>query len=441
MAIQQNNGGPVGYGQPGKGMRRRLMRPEDEAMFGQQSPEVEDVRQDSSLGQGQPPQVYPQQPPGIPSGWQRSAVMPRDPNQPWGQPDLPDMPGQGSQFGNYGMPGRTPMKGAGENQYSQQPYQTRTDDPFVAGIRNQMATPMGAQGGVPPAWTSRNGGFNPYANQQRPQLDDQQDSQAAWDREYANLPPGQFMNRQRPGTEGSVDPRVAPPSSGYGYGGVQNPAYQNAQANAPLPGPQPGGDLAAATRQSMQNGYTDIAGMRDYFKPGQFMGQLEGFNTNSWGTGERGSDTLKNMFGTIASNHDVSQPGALQRALVDIQKALPNASIVSHANEDLLDPDGPNGPMQPVDVIRGATAGGAGAAWQWGPLDQQGQGASMGGPQGPSNQMYNQALTQMTPQAGGVGPDGAPEVQDPNSAMQFLQWLMQQQQQGQIGQQPSTPFV
>ena len=383
MAIQQNNGGPVGYGQPGKGngMRRSLMRPEDEQLFGGQSPETEDVRQDPTLGQGQPPNVYPQQPPGIPGGWR-----------------------------NQSMPGRTPMTGAGENQYAQQSYQTRTDDPFVAGIRNQMATPMGAS--------------------------------------------------QRPGTGGSADPRVADPSSGFGYGGVQNPQYGGQQGGMPPAwtqrnggfNPQSGqqgqpqeqgqyGGLQAAAQQSMQ-GFTDIAGMRDTFKPGQFMGQLEGFNTNSWGTGERGSDTLKNMFGTIASNHDVSQPGALQRALVDIQKALPNASIVSHANEDLLDPDGPNGPLQRVDVIRGATAGGAGAAWQWGPLDQQGApNAGMSGPQGPSNQVYNSAITQMTPQAGGVGPDGAPEVQDPNSAMKFLEWLMQQQQQGQIGQAPSMPFV
>lgn len=360
MAIQQNNGGPVGYGQPGKGngMRRRLMRPEDEQLFGGQSPEVQDVQMDPTLGQGQPPNVYPQQPPGVPQGWQ-----------------------------NQSMPGRTPMAGGpgsfagGWNQQAQQngdrptTQQAAQDSNWYAKLQ-QNGGQWPQQQGMPPAWSQRNGGFNPQSGQQ-----------------------GQ------------------PQEQGQ-YGGLQ-----------------------AAAQQSMQ-GFTDIAGMRDVFKPGQFMGQLEGFNTNSWDTGERGSDTLKNMFGTIASNHDVTQPGALQRALPDIQKALPGATIVSHANEDLLDPDGPNGPLQPVDVIRGATAGGAGAAWQWGPLDQQGApNAGMSGPQGPSNQMYNSAITQMTPQAGGVGPDGAPEVQDPNSAMKFLEWLMQQQQQGQIGQAPSMPFV
>lgn len=46
--LQQNNGGPKGYGQPGRGngMRRRLIRPEDEQFADmQQSPETEDVRQ------------------------------------------------------------------------------------------------------------------------------------------------------------------------------------------------------------------------------------------------------------------------------------------------------------------------------------------------------------------------------------------------------------
>lgn len=414
MALQQNNMGPVGYGQPrrGDGMRRRLVRPEDEEMFGPRSQEVEDVRLDQSVGTGQPPQVYPQQPPGIPGGWRQPPVD------------------QG-QFGNYGMPGRTPMGGGndqwGQNPHAQQAYRNAGPplNADVAGIRNAFATPAGATG-TPPAWGQRNGGFNPYGGQQgRPQETPEQ-----WDAERAALPPGQFMNRQRPGTEGPVDPRLASPQSGFGWGGVQNPQYQGGP-NQPSQAP-PGqyGALQAAAQQSMQ-GFTDIQGMRDVFKPGQFMGQLEGFNTNAWGSGERGSDTLKNMFGTIASNHDVTQPGALQRALVDIQKALPNATIVSHANEDLLDPDGPNGPLQPVDVIRGATAGGAGAAWQWGPLDQMGAPKpGMNGPQGPSNQMYNNAITQMTPQAGQPG-GLAPQVQDENSAMDFLNWLMQQQQQQQ----------
>lgn len=396
--IQENNGGPVGYGQPNRGMRRRLLRPEDEQFAGM-SPERQDVREDPTLGQGQPPHVYPPQPQGVPQGY--------------------------GQYRNQSMPGRAPMQySGGENQYAQQSYQTRTDDPFIAGIRNQMATPMDAGG--PPAWQQRNGGFNPP----RP------------DRPYQGQPqiipsyqPPQLPGQQRPGTSGPVDPRYATPESGYGWGGVNNPQYQNPQG--PLPGPQLGGDLAAATRQSIQNNYTDIAGMRDVFKPGDFMGQLEGFNTNSWGTGERGSDTLKNMFGTIASNYDVTQPGALRRALPDILKALPEATIVEHANEDLLDPDGP-GPMQPVDVIRSAGPGGAGAAWQWGPV---GGGQAPQGPQGPSSMMYNQAMTQGLPQAQNVGPDGVPQVQDENSAMQFLQWLMQQQQQGMLGQPPQQPFV
>ena len=451
--VQRNNGGPVGYGQPNRGMRQRLLRPEDEQFAGS-SLDREELRYDPTIGNGQPPNVYPQQPQ-------------RAPEPQYGQ------------YANQSMPGRTPM---GENQYAQQAYQTRADNPFTAGIRNAMATPLDA-GGVPPAWQSRNGGFNAdrsqglptpaYPNfQHSPQPGDARltvqprgvstgsgdfgrgarmpgvpayvtpprslaDAQRQWDEEYRNLPPGQYMNRQRPGTEGSVDPRQADPSSGYGPGGVNNPAYTGPGSpgwgqTGPQGGPQAQNDYAAlqAAAQRSMAGFTDIQGMRDYFKPGQFMGQLEGFNTQGWGSGERGSDTMKNMFGTIASNFDVSQPGALRRALPEFQKAFPNATIVPHANEDLLDPDGPDGPMEPVDVIRAATAGGQGAGWQWSPV---GGSQAPTGPQGPSTAVYNNAMsnsmTQGMPQSQNAQ-GGMPEVQDENSAMQFLEWLMQQQQGG-----------
>ena len=150
---------------------------------------------------------------------------------------------------------------------------------------------------------------------------------------------------------------------------------------------------------------------------------------------------MKNKFGQVASRYDVTQPGALQNLLNDpqIKEMMPGATIVQHANMDMLDPDG-DGPMAPVDVIRSAVAGGSGAAWQWG---AGGDGQAAQGPQGPSASAYQMGLQppqQGVPQGGQVGPEGAPEVGDQNSAMQFLQWLMQQQQQGQIGQNPGQSF-
>lgn len=200
----------------------------------------------------------------------------------------------------------------------------------------------------------------------------------------------------------------------------------------PIPGgvihpiPEQQGGLHDAFKQSVANNYTDIQDTNPW-QTGQYMGQLQGFNTQGWGSGERGSGTLKNRFGQIASRYDVTQPGALQQLMQDPQFQEMTggmATIVEHPNQDLIDFDGP-GPMAPVDVIGNATAGGAGQNWWWGPTDEQGS-----GPQAPANQIYNQAL-QMPP--GGM-PQGGLEGFDPQQqqgqAMQFLQWLMQQQQQG-----------
>lgn len=353
-AIQRNNQSPMGYGQPTKArgergmdqggdpngdMAARLLRPEDQEMF----------------GQGQPPNIYPDQP-----QWQPPQGF--NANRPAGAAPLGDIRNQfmndpRHQGMNPGQRGQAfdGLLGLG-----------------VSGDRSQGQPPQG----VPQTWQ---GG----------------------------------PNRTQPVGAGQQFPS---------YQGQQQPQMQ--QDN-------PYAQLQQATQQSIQGGYTDIAGMRDVFKPGQFQNQLAGFNTNGWGSGERGSDTLKNMMGTIFSNYDVTQPGALRSAMGDIHKALPNATIVEHANEDLLDPDGPNGPLDPVDVIQSAVPGGSGAAWAWQPQNQKG--AGMGGPQGPSQQAYMSVMQQGQPQYGGnVG--GAPEVGDQNSAMQFLQWLMQQQQQGQMPQ-------
>lgn len=230
----------------------------------------------------------------------------------------------------------------------------------------------------------------------------------------------------------ATDPNNAtakPVPSGYQY--PQQPAYPGAT--------NPAG-LHQSFQDSVAQGYTDIKGTEGW-KGGQYMNQLEGFNTGDWGTDARGSNTLKNSFGKIASNYDVTQPGALQAVLNDprMKEMMPNATIVQHQNMDQLDPDG-DGPMHPVDVIRAATAGGAGQGWAWQPQDQVGQdivqqdwwnGQDMGmGPMAPANQLYNQAFQGTSPQ------------QMNGQAMEFLQWLLQQQQSGQLfggtGESPVT---
>lgn len=141
------------------------------------------------------------------------------------------------------------------------------------------------------------------------------------------------------------------------------------------------GGLADAARRAQANNYTDIEGTQN-FRTGDFMGSLEGFNTGAWGSGERGSHTLKNSFGRIASRYDPTQPGAAKTLMQDedFRATWPDAVLIDHPNGDLIDFDGPGGDP-PVDVLRAAQAGGAGQAWQWGVQDGGGgaAGANAGG--------------------------------------------------------------
>lgn len=233
-------------------------------------------------------------------------------------------------------------------------------------------------------------------------------------------PPPPPMRSQPVGPATRItDPRATDTHTGLGLPQGQQPQQ--------TPGVPQG--LAQAFQQSVQNNFGDIQDTNPW-QTGQFIHQLSGFNTGGWGSGERGTGTLKNRFGQVASNYDVSKPGALQQLLQDprIREMLPNASIVEHPNQDLFDPDGPQGPLEPVDVIQSATAGGAGAAWAWQPTG--------GGPGGPGAQAYMAGLPPMFGGAGDVmqsqpvgGPEQMPQVNDEQTAMEFLNWLMSQQQQ------------
>ena len=132
----------------------------------------------------------------------------------------------------------------------------------------------------------------------------------------------------------------------------------------------------AAFKKSQAEGYTDIEGAGG-LKTGNYMGALEGFNTGAWGSNERGSNTLKNSFGKIASRYDPTQPGAAKALMADpdFMAMFPDAVMIDHPNQDQIDFDGPGGDP-PVDVIRAAQAGGGGQGWQWGTQDGGGGGGS-----------------------------------------------------------------
>lgn len=137
------------------------------------------------------------------------------------------------------------------------------------------------------------------------------------------------------------------------------------------PAPMAGGAMA-------RYGTGNIAGAENMSR-GNYMGQLEGFNTGAWDNAPEGyeADSIKNTFGKIASRYDVTQPGAVRALMADpdFQRFFPEAQIIDHPNGDLID----FGDGKPVDVIRAAVAGGSGEGWQWGADDGMGDAGGMGG--------------------------------------------------------------
>lgn len=210
--------------------------------------------------------------------------------------------------------------------------------------------------------------------------------------------------------------------------------YAGATGGATQPGARPGLATGDASRGAMaQYGTGNIAGVGG-IQTGQFMHQLEGFNTQGWGTGERGTESIKNAVGRMMSQIDVTQPGARDRlmALPEFKQLFPMAKAVNHANADQIDFGDGNGP---VDVIRAAVAGGSGAAWQWGANSAGAPqaGGPQGGPQGSGTQIYNGAPVfqrspnQLTPVPSPMDATGQNPYQT-NNAEDFLQWLLMQQQ-------------
>ncbi len=169
--------------------------------------------------------------------------------------------------------------------------------------------------------------------------------------------------------------RIPPPPQPPG--GSEGP-IEAMGGSGPVPPPAVPPPVAAPEESVMTEGgkwnanYEWEGDDRPTMAPGN-VGRLEGFNTAGWGSGERGTNSLKNTFGQMASNFDSDQGVDGLMGNEQFRAAFPNATKVGGGKGDLIDFDGP-GPEPPVDVIRGA--GAAGSAWAWQPGGDQGGGGT-----------------------------------------------------------------
>lgn len=198
---------------------------------------------------------------------------------------------------------------------------------------------------------------------------------------------------------GSVDPRDADPASGYGAGGVENPAYVDklksglsslyskpSGAANPIGGsntgvtgganmgtPTTGGGLSPMSGGAMARYGTGNIPGAEKVTWGDTSG-LRGFNTNEWGDGgtEGYEDSsIKNTFGKIATRYPHNADGL--RALMqdpDFVSRFPEARILEHPTDPKID----FGDGNPVDVLFQSDQG-----WQWGPENEMGGGGDAGG--------------------------------------------------------------
>lgn len=121
-------------------------------------------------------------------------------------------------------------------------------------------------------------------------------------------------------------------------------------------------------------GTADIAGAEQLASGTK--GKMSGYNTNAWGTDERGSNTIKNSFGKIASRYE-AKPSSLAAIFADpdFQRLFPEASIVEGGAGDKID----FGDGRPVDVLQSADPNADSAlAWDWMTEDAGGGGDPMG---------------------------------------------------------------
>jgi hypothetical protein len=184
-------------------------------------------------------------------------------------------------------------------------------------------------------------------------------------------------------------------------------------------------------------GDADIPGA-EQIQPGQFVDQLRGFNTNAWGSGERGSNTIKNSFGKIASRYE-AKPSSLPQLFADpeFQELFPNASIVEGGAWDKID----LGDGTEIDVLQGADPNSdSSQGWQWGvgggPATDSGQpaGPQQGAVGGPGGDELSAMLQAALQGGGGQFGDGSVNIQ------QLLEALgLQNQAQPFLGNNGQSP--
>lgn len=173
------------------------------------------------------------------------------------------------------------------------------------------------------------------------------------------------------------------------------PLGTDAPRNTTMPVTEPGGDpwdTVAAARAELGHpgasapgrvaggamaryGTGDIAGAENLATGTK--GKLSGFNTNAWGSGERGTNSIKNSFGKIASRYD-AKPSSLAAIFADpdFQRLFPEASIVEGGAGDKID----FGDGRPVDVLQSADPNADSAiAWDWMTEDGGGDPMAAGG--------------------------------------------------------------
>ena len=222
--------------------------------------------------------------------------------------------------------------------------------------------------------------------------------------------PGAAQRNQRQGMPVD-DPYGYGPPQGGGQGGRrqgQQPPYGPPSGQGG--GQQPPAGEGGGGEQRQWRGFTNSGGEwgggtynPNAVKVGDYVGQLEGFNTDKLNDSHEDSNTLKYVFARAASNVDVKSPGATQKVVDNLRAMGVNASVVNPDGEADRILFGDTG--ESIDVMRGGANVGQ-DGWQWIDAEYGGQPAE-GGPGGPAGP--------------GGGPMSVPGVSDDPAVAQYLQ--------------------
>jgi len=143
----------------------------------------------------------------------------------------------------------------------------------------------------------------------------------------------------------------------------ESSAYQSMAGRPELqtqdPNPAPGGSWGANYEWNAGEGGPKVSDLQ-IGDPSR----LTGFNTNAWGSGERGTESMKNTFGMIASRYG-AKPSSMAQLVQDpdFQTFFPNAKLVPGGAGDKIDFGDGQGP---VDVLKSADPNADTAdAWAW----------------------------------------------------------------------------